>query len=77
MLLSQRIKKRYYKTLGTRVINHPLSPLSLLQNVSSFIFSDLKGYDNGDRLILIPKVNKQRYSLLLLESLVEKFDTAC
>ena len=27
--LSQRIRKRYYKTLGTSVINSSLSPLSL------------------------------------------------
>ena len=29
-LLGQRIRKRYYETLGTSVINSPLSPLSLL-----------------------------------------------
>ena len=29
-LLSQRIKKRYYKTLGASVINRPLSPLSMI-----------------------------------------------
>ena len=28
-LLSKRIRKRYYKTLGTSVINSPLCPLSL------------------------------------------------
>ena len=28
-LLSERIRKHYYKTLGTSVINSPLSPLSL------------------------------------------------
>ena len=28
-MLSQRISKRYYETLGTSVINRPLSPLSL------------------------------------------------
>ena len=29
MLLSQRIRKRYHKTLGTSVINSPLSTFSL------------------------------------------------
>ena len=29
-LLSQGIRKRYYKTLGTSVINRPMSPPSLL-----------------------------------------------
>ena len=28
-IFGQRIGKRYYKTLGTSVINSPLSPLSL------------------------------------------------
>ena len=28
-LLSQQIRKRYYKTLGTSIINRQLSPLSL------------------------------------------------
>ena len=31
-LLSQRIRKLYYKTLGTSVINNPLSPLYLCLN---------------------------------------------
>ena len=30
--LSQRIRKRYHKSLGTSVINSPLSPLSLVLN---------------------------------------------
>ena len=29
-LLSQQIRKRNYKTLGTSVINSPMSPLSLI-----------------------------------------------
>ena len=29
-MLSQRIRKCYYKTLGTCLINSPLSPLSLI-----------------------------------------------
>ena len=28
-VVSQQIRKRYYKSLGTSVINSPLSPLSL------------------------------------------------
>ena len=31
-LLSQWIRKRYHKTLGTGVLNSPLLPLSLLKN---------------------------------------------
>ena len=36
-LFSQRIIKRYYKTLGTSVINSPMSPPSL-KNIWNYIF---------------------------------------
>ena len=38
-MLSQRIRKLYYKTLGTSVINNPLSPLYLCLNrlITAFI----------------------------------------
>ena len=35
-LLGQRIRTRYYKTLGTRVINIPLSHLSLCHVLRAF-----------------------------------------
>ena len=34
-LFSQQIRKRYYKTLGTSVINSPLSPISLVVNIDN------------------------------------------
>ena len=37
-LLSQQIRKRNDKTLGTTVINSPLSPFSLPQNTSIIFF---------------------------------------
>ncbi len=36
-MLNLRIRKRYYKTLGTSVTNSPLSPPSL--DLSSYLFS--------------------------------------
>ena len=36
-LLSQRLRKRYYKTLGTSVINSPLFPLSLSDDKDKII----------------------------------------
>ena len=40
MLLHQRIRKRYYKTLGTSVIN---SPMSRLSGLIYTVMSSLKG----------------------------------
>ena len=43
--LIQRIRKRYYKTLGTTVINSPMSPLSLgSRNEWNIYLQELFGY---------------------------------
>ena len=50
-MLSQRIRKRYYKTLGTCVINSPLSPLSLII-ATQVNWSSLKLLTNSPSLSL-------------------------
>ena len=47
-MLSQRIRKHYYKSLGTSVINSLLSHLSL-KNLSSKLFDQLFKYDSNHK----------------------------
>ena len=45
-LFSQRMRKRYYKTLGSSVINSPFFPLYLLQcNLMIILSINFKFYD--------------------------------
>ena len=58
MLLSQRIRKRYHKTLWTSVINSPLSPLSLITTL------DQVQYKTPQKGIEIYSTSKQYFKAI-------------
>ena len=65
-LLSQRIRKRHYKTLGTSVINVPLSPLYLFKNIikqKNTHSGNLRDKTMADKLKYIPNDYKQDHWL--------------
>ena len=71
-MLSQRIRKCYYKTLGTSVINSPLSPLTLIilsLNVTIIQQENLCAYEETEKKLKTVKTAGIKKSLKPSEDL--------
>ena len=73
-LLSQRIRKRYYKTYGTSVINSPMSPpslhISLLGSNLSFLLKQISKFFGNIELLYSKFTNSGKKFLSLSLSLI-------